>query len=132
MKFPSSPYINFQKNIHTIQIAKYFPAQDSPEHSTRCAQLTRGQSANLFGQINYAGPGVPFFCAHLSTANPAPPVRGYIILYYIILYYIILNYIILYYIILYYIILYYIISNGLRPQPPPAWWGSPEEREAAS
>ena len=37
-------------------------AQDSPEHRTMCAQLSSGQSANLFGQINYAGPGVPFFC----------------------------------------------------------------------
>ena len=38
-----------------------FSAQDSPEHSTRCAQLSSGQCAHLFGKINYAGPGVLFF-----------------------------------------------------------------------
>ena len=55
-------------------------AQDSPESRTMCALPAPGQFANVFGQINYAGPGVPFAPAHLSTANPAPPVRGNIIL----------------------------------------------------
>ena len=51
----------FQKKIFIRYRLQIFSAQDSPEHSTRCAQLSSGQCANVFGQINYAGPGVPFF-----------------------------------------------------------------------
>ena len=93
MKFPSSPYINFQKKYSYEDKVRYKKsAQDSPEHSTRCAQLSSGQSAHLFGKINYAGPRVPFF-AHISQPL-IPHLRCGGILYYIILYYIILYYII--------------------------------------
>ena len=55
----------FQKKIFIRYRLADFSAQDSPEHSTRCAQLSSGQCANVLGKINYAGQGVSFF-AHIS------------------------------------------------------------------